>query len=289
MTRKAELREFLRVRRARLRPEDVGIQTTGQRRVPGLRREEIASLAGMSVDYYVRLEQGRAGQPSNEVLEAIARALRLDDDELAHLHDLARPTRRRRRPPQPERVRPEVQRLLDALDHVPAMVFGRRMDVLAWNRLAAALWVDFGSLPREQRNAARLVFLDEGTRQLNPDWEQGAWETVAYLRLAAGRHPDDAELAALIGELSMKSPDFRRLWARHDVHEKTHGTKCHIHPLVGELTLSWETLALPGDSDQMLITFTAEPGSESETGLRLLGSMAEPARGAEREPAIDKT
>jgi transcriptional regulator with XRE-family HTH domain len=278
--KRRELGEFLQSRRARLRPEDVGLPSYGRRRVPGLRREELAQLAGVSVDYYVRLEQGRAGRPSNEVLEAIARALSLDDDELAHLHDLARPTLRRRRPPPPERVRPEVQRLLDALDGVPAMVFGRRMDVLAWNRLAAALWVDFGSLPREQRNAARQVFLDEGTRQRNPDWEQGARETVAYLRLAAGRHPDDAELAALVGELSMKSADFRRLWAHHDVHEKTHGTKRHIHPLVGELTLSWETLALTGDSDQMLITYTAEPGSESETGLRLLGAMAEPAASA---------
>lgn len=256
----------------------MGLSSYGRRRVPGLRREELAQLAGVSVDYYVRLEQGRAGQPSNEVLDAIARALDLDDDELAHLHDLARPTRRRRRrPPRLERVRPEVQRLLDALDGVPALVFGRRMDILAWNRLAAAIWVDFGSLPHEQRNVARQVFLDESSRQRNPDWERGARETVAYLRLAAGRHPDDAELAALVGELSMKSADFRRMWARHDVRDKTHGTKRFLHPIVGELTLSWETLALRDDSDQTLITYTAEAGSESETALRLLGSMAEPA------------
>jgi transcriptional regulator with XRE-family HTH domain len=167
--KRRELGEFLRSRRARLQPESVGLSSYGRRRVPGLRREELAQLAGVSVDYYVRLEQGRAGQPSNEVLDAIARALGLDDDELAHLHDLARPTGRRRRPPRPEHVRPEVQRLLDALDGVPAVIFGRRMDILAWNRLAAALWVDFGSLPHGQRNVARQVFLDESSRQRNPD------------------------------------------------------------------------------------------------------------------------
>ncbi len=275
MEKRRELGDFLKSRRSRIQPGDVGLQSVGRRRVPGLRREELSQLAGVSFDYYVRLEQGRAGHPSEDVLEAISRALRLDEAERLHLIELARPVRTRRRAPRPERVRPEVQTLLDALEGVPAMVMGRRMDVLAWNRLAAALVVEWGSLPREQRNAARHVFLDEGARRLYPDWERAARDTVGYLRMVAGRHPDDAELAALIGELSMKDEDFRRWWARHDVREKTHGTKRLHHPLVGELTLSYESLALQGDADQLLVTYTAEPGSESDTALRLLGSMAE--------------
>jgi len=278
MDTRRELGEFLKSRRARLRPEEVGIPIVGQRRVPGLRREELAQLAGVSADYYVRLEQGRAGHPSESVLDSIASALRLDDAERAHLNDLARPTRRRRRSARPERVRPELQLLLDALDHVPAVVLGRRMDVLAWNRLAAALIVDFGSLSPEQRNMPRLVFLDDSAGPLYPDWQQAARDTVAFLRLQAGRHPDDPALAELIGELSMKSEDFRRWWARHDVKEKTHGHKRMEHPSVGELTLYFETLSLRGDADQVLVTYVAEPGSESETAMRLLESMAEPSR-----------
>lgn len=277
MEKRRELGEFLKSRRSRVQPGDVGLEPIGRRRVPGLRREELSQLAGVSFDYYVRLEQGRAGHPSEDVLEAIARALRLDAAERLHLIDLARPVRTRRRAPRPERVRPEVQLLLDSLQGVPAMVLGRRTDVLAWNRLAAALVVDWGSLPPEQRNSARHVFLDEGARRLYPDWERAARDTVGYLRMVAGRHPDDAELAALVGELSMKNEDFRHWWARHDVREKTHGTKRLHHPIVGELTLSYETLALQGDSDQLLVTYTAEPGSESDTALRLLGSMTSPA------------
>ena len=276
MDKRRELGQFLKSRRARLQPEDVGLQAYGRRRVPGLRREELAQLAGVSVDYYVRLEQGRAGQASEAVLDAIARALRRNDAERAHVYDLSRPVRRRRRELRPERVRPGVKRLIEALDGIPAMLTGRRMDVLAWNRLAAALLVDWGALPREQRNAARHVFLDDSARELYAEWEEGARATVAYLRLVAGRYPDDAGLAELIGELSMKSEDFRRWWADHDVHEKTHGTKRLVHPIVGELTVSYESLTLPGDSDQVLVTYTAEPGSESETALRLLGSMSEP-------------
>jgi transcriptional regulator with XRE-family HTH domain len=282
---KGELGEFLKTRRARVRPEDVGLQSFGRRRVPGLRREELAQLAGVSFDYYVRLEQGRAGHPSEAVLDAIARALQLDDAERAHLFDLSRPARRRRAA-RPERVRPAVRRLIDALDGLPAMVVGRRMDVLAWNRLAAALLVDWGELPREQRNSARHFFLDDGARELYLDWEENARAAVAWLRLAAGRHPDDAGLAELIGELSMKSGDFRRLWPRHDVREKTHGTKRLLHPIVGPLTLNYESLALPGDGDQMLFLYTAEPGSKSETALRLLGSATQPEPAAERKVAV---
>jgi transcriptional regulator with XRE-family HTH domain len=277
---KGELGQFLKTRRARVRPEDVGLPDFGRRRVPGLRREELALLAGVSVDYYVRLEQGRAGHPSEAVLDAIARALRLDDAERAHVFDLSRPVRRRRASPT-ERVRPEVRRLLDALHGLPAMVIGRRMDVLAWNRLAAALVVDWGALPREQRNTARHFFLDDGARELYVDWEENARTTVGWLRLAAGRHPEDAGLAELIGELSMKSEDFARLWPRHDVREKTHGTKRFRHPMVGPLTLAYESLALPGDRDQTLVLYTAEAGSESDTALRLLDSTARPELSAQ--------
>jgi transcriptional regulator with XRE-family HTH domain len=279
MDKRRELGEFLKSRRARLRPDDLDLPSFGRRRVPGLRREELAQLAGVSVDYYVRLEQGRAGQPSEGVLDALGRALRLDDAEWAHLHDLSRAARRRRREPPPERVRPEVRRLMDALDSTstPATVIGRRADVLAWNETAAALVADWGALPPQQRNAARHVFLDEGARELYPDWEEGARATVAHLRLAAGRHPDDPALAELIGELSMKSEEFRRWWPRHDVQEKTHGAKRFMHPIVGPLTLAYESLALTGDGDQTLIVYTAEPGSDSETALRLLGAAAQPA------------
>jgi transcriptional regulator with XRE-family HTH domain len=279
MDKRQELGEFLKSRRARLRPDDLDVPSFGRRRVPGLRREELAQLAGVSVDYYVRLEQGRAGQPSEGVLDALGRALRLDDTEWAHLHDLGRPVRRRRREPPPERVRSEVRRLMGALDSTssPAMVIGRRADVLAWNETAAALVADWGTLPPEQRNAARHVFLDEGARELYPDWEEGARATVAYLRLAAGRHPDDPALAELIGELSMNSEEFRRWWPRHDVQEKTHGMKRFMHPIVGPLTLAYESLALAGDDDQTLVVYTAEPGSGSETALRLLRAATQPA------------
>ena len=220
------------------------------------------------------------------MLDAIARALRLDDAERAHLFDLSRPVRRRRASPT-ERVRPEVRHLIDALHDLPAMVIGRRMDVLAWNRLAAALVVDWGALPRERRNTALHFFLDDGARELYRDWDESARATVAWLRLAAGRHPDDAGLAELIGELSMKSEEFRRLWPRHDVREKTHGAKRLQHPIVGPLTLNYESLPLPGDGDQTMVLYMAEPGSKSETALRLLGSAAqpEPAPEPEREPA----
>jgi transcriptional regulator with XRE-family HTH domain len=271
---KGELGQYLKTRRARIQPEDVGLQAYGRRRVPGLRREELAQLAGVSVDYYVRLEQGRAGHPSESVLDALARALQLDDAERAHLFDLSRPVRKRRPSRKVERVRPEMQRLIDALHELPAVVIGQRMDVLAWNPLACALGVDWGALPLEERNVARRFFLDESSRELYPDWDEHARATVGWLRLAAGRHPDDPGLAELIGELSMKSDEFRRLWPRHDVREKTYGSKRFQHPLVGPLTLEYESLALPGDADQTLVVYTAEPGSESETALRLLASTA---------------
>jgi transcriptional regulator with XRE-family HTH domain len=273
MDPRSELGAFLRSRRARLRPEDVGLPDFGRRRVPGLRREELAQLAGVSADYYVRLEQGRDIHPSEGVLDAIARALRLDDAERAHLHRLVKPGPRIRRGAPAQRVRPGVQHLLDAMERTPAFVVGRRMDVLAWNRMAAALMSDFAELPRERRNMLRHVFLDPASHELYPDWEVVAEETVAYLRLATGIDPDDADLAALVGELTLNSGVFAQLWTRHDVREKTHGSKRFAHPLVGPMTLEYETLTLP-DPGQVLVTYTAEPGSRSAEALDLLGSLA---------------
>ncbi|WP_119729037.1 helix-turn-helix domain-containing protein [Thermomonospora amylolytica] len=278
--KRAELAEFLRTRRARLRPEDVGLRPFGgaRRRVPGLRREELAQLAGVSVDYYVRLEQGRTQNVSEEVLAAVAQALRLDETEYTHLRNLARPVRRARRPAAraewAEKVRPGLQRLLDMAEGVPAYVMGRRGDVLAWNRLAATVFVDFGALPPAERNWVRMIFLNDEVRRLFADWTGKARETVGFLRLQAGAHPDDRELAALVGELSVKSEDFRRWWADHNVKEKTHGRKVIRHPQVGELALDYESLRPVGESDQVLVTYTAPAGSEAEAALRLLGSLA---------------
>jgi transcriptional regulator with XRE-family HTH domain len=272
MASDTRLGEFLQARRAQVSPEEAGIASYGRRRVPGLRREELAQLAGVSVDYYVRLEQGRAAHPSAEVLDALARALQLDDAEQSHLHQLASPPPTRRRGTAPERVAPGLERLLRQLDTVPAIVIGRRMDILAWNRLAAALIGDFGQLPPAQRNQARLMFLDPTCRELYLDWERHARETVGYLRHCAGRHPDDPEIAALVGELSVKSAHFARWWADHLVREKASGSKTYRHPIVGELTVHFETLVPPAAPDQALITYTVEPGSKSETALRLLAS-----------------
>jgi transcriptional regulator with XRE-family HTH domain len=272
--------EFLRARRERVKPEDVGLPDTGRRRVPGLRREELATLAGVSADYYVRLEQGREVHPSEQVLDALARALQLDPDATTHLHELARPAPRRRRTPRrPERVRPELQQLMEAWSHTPAFVIGRRMDVLAANRLAAALHGGF----TRGTNLVRLVFLDPEAREVYPDWEEVALDTVAVLRASVGPDLDDPLLTDLVGELSLKSPEFRRMWASHDVREKTHGIKRYNHPLVGELTLSYESFTVAGPSGQLLVVYRAEPGSKSERALALLSSMsAEQATAAAR-------
>jgi transcriptional regulator with XRE-family HTH domain len=275
MDRSSEIREFLRTRRARITPEQAGLAPhAGARRVSGLRREEVAQLAAVSVDYYVRLERGRTQGVSATVLDAVARALQLDDTERAHLFDLAQPAAARvrsRRPPAPQRVRPVVYRALDALG-VPALVQGRRMDILAANRLGYALTADFQSRPYRERNAARFVFLDEAARSLYTDWEQVAGSCVATLRLYAGRHPDDPQLTELIGELSLHSDTFRRLWADHDVLAHTTGTKRFHHPLVGELTLEFVVLAVEGDPDQTLVIYTPEPASPSEEALGILAS-----------------
>ncbi|MEV7278387.1 helix-turn-helix transcriptional regulator [Streptomyces sp. NPDC093111] len=270
----SELSEFLRSRRARLKPQDVGLPEFGRhRRVPGLRREELAQLAGVSVAYYTRLEQGNGRNVSMEVLDSIARALRLSDTERAHLTHLAKPTvkKRQKAAARPQKVRPGLTQLLDSMDGVPAFVLGRRGDILAWNRMARALMGDFAAWEPRERNMARLVFLDPNARDLYVDWECKAVEVVSVLRLYAGLHPDDQELLALVGELSVRSEEFRSLWAAHTVTDKGHGTKRVRHPLVGEMTLAYESLKVSGDDpDLMLVTYHAEPGTPSADALRLL-------------------
>lgn len=254
--------------------------------MPGLRREEVAQLAGVSVDYYSRLEQGRHLNVSDEVLDAVSRALRLDDVERAYLFQIARVnTRRARRRPAPvQRVRPGIRRLLETLDDVtPAFVFGRRMDMLAANRLARALIGDFEALPPRERNLLRFTFLDESARELYTDWEEVARDNVAILRLDAGRHPDDPLLTELVGELAVKSDEFRRWWADHNVRERTHGIKRYHHPLVGDLTINYESVAVLGDPDQTLCLYTAEPGSPSENALRLLANWTGTPSTADRD------
>jgi transcriptional regulator with XRE-family HTH domain len=268
-----DIGEFLRSRRARVTPAAAGLPDYGRRRVPGLRREEIAQLAGVSVDYYTRLEQGRGTGVSDAVLDAISRVLSLDDTEHAHLRALIRPAAAMRTPARPARLRPELVRMLELMDAIPAFVLGRRMDVVAWNALADAV-AGFSGMPARQRNAAHHAFLDPRARGFYRDWDTVAKETVAYLRLDAGRHPTDTQLAALVGELSLADATFRELWAAHNVKEKTHGRKLLRHPVVGDLDLAYETLALPGDPDHLLVTYIAEANSPTTERLRLLGSWA---------------
>jgi transcriptional regulator with XRE-family HTH domain len=269
-----ELGDFLRSRRARIQPEEVGLPSYGRRRVPGLRREEVAQLAGVSVDYYIRLEQGRGPSVSDAVLDAIARVLRLDETEHDYLRTVARPRRRReRRPPPAPRVRPGVQQLLDDMERSPAFVLGRRMDVLAWNALGDAV-SGFSGMDPARRSIPRHVFLDPAARDRYPEWAAVATQTVANLRLDAGRHADDPELCALVGELSLRSEDFRRLWADHQVKACAYGVKKVRHPVVGLLTLPYETLTVPADPEQTIVAYTPEPGSETAERLALLGSWA---------------
>ncbi|MFI5873507.1 helix-turn-helix transcriptional regulator [Streptomyces sp. NPDC051445] len=281
-----DLGDFLRSRRARIQPEEVGLPSHGRRRVPGLRREEVAQLAGVSVDYYIRLEQGRgAGDPSrtksggvsDAVLDAVARVLRLDETEHAYLHAVARPRRPNGRPAG-HSVRPGVQALLDSMERTPAFVLDQRMDVLAWNTLADAVF-GYGRAAPDGRSIPRHVFLDPGSRDFYPEWSAVAVQCVAHLRMLAGHHQDDRRLTALVGELSLKSEDFRRLWADHPVRECAYGVKRIQHPVAGLLTFPYETLAVSADPDQSLLVYTPEAGSETEERLRLLGSWrATPVR-----------
>ncbi|MFJ9840899.1 helix-turn-helix transcriptional regulator [Kitasatospora sp. NPDC101155] len=276
------LGDFLRSRRARIQPEDVGLPSHGRRRVQGLRREEVAQLAGVSVDYYVRLEQGRGGSASDAVLDAVARVLRLDGTEAAHLRSLTRPPKASAaRVRGAQKVRPGTRLLLGLMAGVPAFVLGRRMDVLAWNALGDAV-SGFSARPdvrphseanpNAAPNQARHVFLDPAARDHYRQWDAVASETVAFLRRDAGLHPEDPALTALVGELSLRSEEFRRLWADHLVRDKSSGSKQLRHPLVGELDFGYETLDVNGSPDQVLVVYTAQPDSPTAQKLALLAS-----------------
>jgi transcriptional regulator with XRE-family HTH domain len=276
---RTELREFLTSRRARITPEQAGLPTygTGPRRVPGLRREEVALLAGVSVDYYTRLERGNAGGVSDTVLEALARALQLDDAERAHLFDLARTTqtsapRRRRRVQQ--QIRPTVQHMLDAMAGVPAFVRNGRLDILGANGLGRALYAGHFDVPAQPPNTARFFFLDARAPTFYVEWDRVAKDVVAVLRAEAGRDPYDRDLSDLVGELSMRSEVFRTLWAAHDVRAHDTGRKRFQHPVVGELNLTFEAMELVADPGLTMFVYTAEPGSKSEQALSLLASWA---------------
>ncbi|MFE3196123.1 helix-turn-helix transcriptional regulator [Nocardia sp. NPDC059240] len=274
-----QLGEFLRARRARLRPEDVGLpEFPGRRRVTGLRREELAQLAGVSVSYYTRLEQGQAGNASAAILDALAGALRLDEHEREHLRHLATRRPRTGLPPS-ERMHPLTRDLLRAFDTAPAMVLGRRTDVLAWNGLGHALLAGHidptaPDRPADRPNHARMLFLDTHTRDLYADWPRKARAVVGNLRLVAGRYPDDSLLAALIGELSMKSPEFVKMWSDHRV------TPCEAdsyelrHPLVGPLTVTQQILIPARSPEQSIVVVTTPPGSSASDSLALLARSA---------------
>ncbi|MGW7134061.1 helix-turn-helix domain-containing protein [Streptomyces bobili] len=290
MNGKSELGDFLQTRRSQLSPDEAGVPTYGERRrVPGLRREELALLAGVSASYYARLEQGHSLNASPEVLDAIARALRLDESERRHLHDLARSAKpHRRRRPAPERVTQATTQLLDALGHVPAIVIGRRGDVLAWNRLGHALFaghLDPGApdIPAQRPNMARLVFLDAHTRDLYADWPSKARAVVGNLRLVAGKYPQDAALHTLLGELSARSEDFASMWADHRVKACAVAEYEMRHPLVGSLTVTQQTWSQ--ESGPSIVAATAAAGSPSRAALDLLAqavTQTAPARSDSR-------
>ena len=270
-----ELADFLRRTRGQCDPARAGLPADARiRRVPGLRREEVALLAGVSTDYYARLEQGRRIVPSPSVLEALGRALGLDAAGQAHLEDLiaaaGKPRRPRARPVQ--RVRPGLRQLLDSLDGEPAMVLGRRTDILATNRMARALFADFEARPPAERNYARWMLLDEDARNLFLDWELQARAAVESLRLELGADPQDRATGDLVAELRTTSAEFPGWWDEHRVHQRTHGSKRLHHPVVGDLTVDYETLTPPGDADNTLYVYTAEPGSPSRQALDLLAN-----------------
>lgn len=269
-----EIREFLTTRRARLTPERAGLPTYGRtRRVQGLRREEVALLAGISVEYYTRLERGNGRGVSDDVLESVSRALQLNDAERAHLADLVR-TASRERPPRraatPVLVRPSVRRIVDAMGDIPAFVTNGRLDMLYANPLAEALYSEQFRDPARPVNSARFTFLDARARTFYLDWETVMRDAVAALHGEAGRNPYDRGLSDLIGLLSTRSEEFRVEWARHDVRFHRSGTKQMHHPLVGDLTLAYERLELPADPGLAIVTYSAEPGSPSEARLREL-------------------
>ncbi|MBP2327896.1 transcriptional regulator with XRE-family HTH domain [Kibdelosporangium banguiense] len=277
MDHRAETRTFLQSRRAKITPEQAGLFAGGERRVAGLRRGEVAMLAGVSVEYYTRMERGHLGGVSEGVLDAIARALRLDDAERAHLFDLARAANttaaRRRKPVQPT-VRPSVQRILDALTRVPAFVRNNRFDIVATNSLGRALYSEMFAGSVGSVNILRFIFLDSRATRFYVDWERNARNSVGALRVEVGKNLHDRELSNVVGELATQSDAFRTMWAEHDVHVYLPGAKRVRHPDVGELELAHEIMALPGDEGLVMCTYSAEAGSASEDGLKLLESWS---------------
>jgi transcriptional regulator with XRE-family HTH domain len=273
-----EIREFLATRRARITPQQAGLATYGRRRVPGLRREEVAMLAGVSTDYYARLERGNLTGVSDSVLEALARALRLDEAERAHLHDLARAanttSHARRRPAAKQQIRPVVQRILDGMTTLPAIVLNARLDLLGANPLAVALYSLAYDDPSRPVNLARFCFLNPHATALYPHWDDAADSTVAMLRIEAGRNPYDRDLSDLIGELSTRSETFRNRWAAHNVVLHRAGAKLFHHPVVGDLSLAYEVMELAADTGLTLTAYSPEPDSPSADGLALLASWA---------------
>lgn len=275
MDTRREIREFLASRRARITPQQAGLASHGRRRVPGLRREEVAMLAGVSTDYYAKLERGNLAGVSDAVLAAIARALQLDNAEQAHLRDLAaaaNATPHMRRPAPTRAVRAGVQRILDGMTEVPAFVRNARLDILAASQLGYALYSPVYDDPARPANLARFAFLDNRARDFYPDWEGAANTSVALLRTEAGRNPHDRALTDLIGELVTRSDTFRTRWAAHNVRLHQSGTKRFNHPAVGELSLTFEAMELSADSGLTLTAYTAEPGTASADGLKLLAS-----------------
>jgi transcriptional regulator with XRE-family HTH domain len=271
--------EYLRARRELVQPEEVGLPSLGRRRTPGLRREEVAMLAGVSADYYIRLEQGRDQHPSAQVLDALARVLQLDDDATVFLHALAQPAaQRRRRSSRPERPPDAIVQLMMSWPTTPAYIFGRYLDVLAANPLASALapWFTAGE------NLVRGAFLDPRRRELRPDWERSLGGVVAALRANVGPDIDDPRLTELVGELSLRSEEFRQLWARHDARPKGSGTTVMHHPQVGRLELSYTKFPIPETDRQTLSVYHAAPGSSSERALTLLATTTVREREPER-------
>jgi transcriptional regulator with XRE-family HTH domain len=275
---RSDAREFLTSRRAKITPQQAGLPAGKNRRVPGLRRTEVASLAGMSVEYYSRLERGNLAGVSDEVLEALSRALELDEAERAHLYDLARaaasrPTHRKRA--QPESVRESLQATLDAITTAPAIINNGRGDMIAANDLARALFSEmFVSSPRRPVNNARFVFLDPRSTAFYRDWSKAADDTVAILRTQAGQDPHNKDLTDLVGELSTQSEEFRIRWAAHNVRQHFTGTKRVRHPAVGDIELTYEVFDVSTDKDLRLIVYTTQTGSTSEDALKVLASWA---------------
>jgi transcriptional regulator with XRE-family HTH domain len=276
---RGEIREFLSTRRAKVSPEQAGLPVYGgdRRRVAGLRREEVALLAGISSEYYTRLERGNATGVSESVIDGIAHALQLDEAERAHLLDLIRTagsTRPPRRRPAQQRVRPTVQRVLDSMRGTPAFVLNGRLDVLAANTLGRALYSPVYADPLRPPNNARFVFLDPHASDFFREWDKVANDTVALLRAEVGRDPYDRRLSDMIGELSTRSDEFRVRWAAHNVRIHTTGVKLLHHPVVGDVDLPFESFPLAADPSQSLLTYTAEPDSPSQDALNLLASWA---------------